>query len=453
MSLSLEGLPGSGTFAHGIHPPERKNFSADMPIEIIPAAKNVLLPLMQSVGAPCAPVVKTRQMVSLGDMVGSSEAFVSAPLFSPINGKVLRMAVCTLPNGRHVPAIAIKADGDQISAEALWDDTYGGQWPLADLDNYEPAEIAGAIRNAGIVGQGGAAFPTHVKFAKNEKKPIEALLVNGCECEPYLTTDYRLMIEAADAIIAGALLAAKAVGADMVAIGIEDNKPKAIEAMKAAASGTSVKIAVVHTKYPQGSEKQMIKALVGREVPVGGLPMDVGVAVTNVGTAAAVARAVMRGKPLTHRVVSITGAGIWEPKNLLVPVGIALGELIDYCGGLKPEAARLVAGGPMMGFSFTDLNMPVTKGTSGVTVLTHEEVKKADETACIRCGRCVDACPMKLVPTKLALACRHKDLELAERYHIMACFECGSCAYMCPANLPIVQLVRTGKALVMAKKK
>jgi electron transport complex protein RnfC len=260
------------------------------------------------------------------------------------------------------------------------------------------------------------------------------------------------MIEAPEAILAGALLAAKAVGASIVAIGIEDNKPKAVETMKAAASGTPVKVCVVHTKYPQGSEKQMIKALVGKEVPVGGLPMDVGVAVTNVGTAAAVARAVLRGKPLTHRVVCVTGAGIQQPKNLLVPIGIALQELIDYCGGLKPEAARLVAGGPMMGFSFSDLDMPVTKGTSGVTVLTHADVQKAEETACIRCGRCVDACPMKLVPTKLALACRHKDLALAERYHLMACFECGCCAYVCPANLPIVQLVRTGKALLMARR-
>jgi electron transport complex protein RnfC len=452
MSLGLEGLPGSGTFPHGIHPPDRKNFSSDVPIEVIPSAKSVLLPLMQNVGAPCAPVVKARQMVVYGEMVADAQAFVSAPLHSPINGKVLKTGVTTLPNGRHVPAIPIEAEGEQISARELWEDTYGGNWLNADLNNVDPAKIGAAIRAAGIVGQGGAAFPTHVKFAKNEKKPIEALLVNGCECEPYLTTDYRLMIEAPEAIIAGALLAARAVGADTVAIGVEDNKPKAIESLKAAASGTSVKVCVVHTKYPQGSEKQMIKALVGREVPVGGLPMDVGVAVTNVGTAAAVARAVLRGKPLTHRVVCVTGAGINQPKNLLVPIGIALGELIDFCGGLKPDAARLVAGGPMMGFAFADLEMPVTKGTSGITVLTDADVRKAEETACIRCGRCVDACPMKLVPTKLALACRHKDLELAERYHIMACFECGCCAYVCPANLPIVQLVRTGKALVMARR-
>ncbi|MFH0725874.1 MAG: electron transport complex subunit RsxC [Pseudomonadota bacterium] len=452
MSLALEGLPGSGTFAHGIHPPDRKNFSSDVAIEVIPSAKSVLLPLMQNAGAPCAPVVKARQVVVYGEMVADAQAFVSAPLHSPINGKVLKTGMTTLPNGRHVPAIPIEAEGDQISARELWDDTYGGKWLDADFNSFEPAKIGAAIRAAGIVGQGGAAFPTHVKFAKNEKKPIEALLVNGCECEPYLTTDYRLMIEAPEAIIAGALLAAKAVGADVVAIGIEDNKPKAVETMKAAASGTSVMVCVVHTKYPQGSEKQMIKALVGKEVPVGGLPMDVGVAVTNVGTAAAVARAVLRGKPLTHRVVCVTGAGIQQPKNLLVPIGIALRELIEYCGGLKPEAARLVAGGPMMGFSFSDLDMPVTKGTSGVTVLTAADVQKAEETACIRCGRCVDACPMKLVPTKLALASRKKDVDLAERYHLMACFECGCCAYVCPANLPIVQLVRTGKALLMARR-
>lgn len=452
MSLSLEGLPGSGTFAHGVHPPEKKTFSSDVPIEVIPAAASVLLPLTQHVGAPCAPIVKAKQTVSYGEMIASVDAFVSAPIHSPINGKVQKTGVTTLPNGRHVPAVPIVAEGDQITADQLWEDTYGGKWSLDEAAGFAPEKIGAAIRQAGIVGQGGAAFPTHVKFAKNEKKPIEAMLVNGCECEPYLTTDYRLMLEAAEPIIAGALLAARAVGAETIAVGVEDNKPRAVEALKAAASGTSVKVCVVHTKYPQGSEKQLIKALVGREVPVGGLPMDVGVAVTNVGTAAAVAGAVLRGKPLTHRVVCVTGGGIVQPKNLLVPIGIAFGELVEYCGGLKPNAGRLVAGGPMMGFSFTDLSMPVTKGTSGLTVLTTEDVKKADETACIRCGRCVDACPMNLVPTKLALASRHKDLDLARRYHIMGCFECGCCAYICPANLPIVQLVRTGKALLMAKK-
>ena len=299
----------------------------------------------------------------------------------------------------------------------------------------------------------GAAFPAHVKYTPNDDKPVDTVLINGCECEPYLTPDYRVMLEGTQAVIAGAILAGRAAGARDIIIGIEDNKPEAVKVLRHAAQGTDVQIAVLKTKYPQGSEKQLIMAVLKREVPLGGLPLDVGVAVSNVGTAAAIARAVMRGKPLTHRVVSVTGSGIRNPKNLLVPIGISYRELIDYCGGLKEDAARIISGGPMMGFAFANLDAPVTKGTSAMTVLTAEDVRKAEETACIRCGRCVDACPMNLVPTKIALASRAKDVDLAQAYHIMACFECGSCAFTCPASIPLVQLVRTGKAQVIASQR
>jgi electron transport complex protein RnfC len=287
----------------------------------------------------------------------------------------------------------------------------------------------------------------------NEKKPIHTVLINGCECEPYLTSDYRMMVEYAEPIVTGALLLGRAAGAGEIIIGIEDNKPKAVESMKKAAEGTGIRVKVLQTKYPQGSEKQLIMAITGKEVPLGGLPLDVGFAVSNVSTAAAVARAVLRGKPLTHRVVSVTGGGIKTPKNLLVPFGITMGELIEFCGGLTKDAARIVAGGPMMGFAFSDMNTPVTKGTSGITILTHADLERETETSCVRCGRCVDVCPMNLVPTRLALASRYKNTDVAERYNIMACFECGSCAYICPANIPIVQLVRTGKAVVIAAAK
>ncbi len=446
------GFPGRGTFAHGIHPPERKAFSADASIEVIPAPKEVLLPLVQHLGAPSKPVVKAKQAVSYGEMIAEGTGFVSVPLHATIAGKTQKLANTTLPNGRHVKAIPIKADGDQIAETEVWDEIYGGDWLSTDWDAIPQEEIGKAISSAGIVGLGGAAFPTHVKLATNDEKPIDSFIVNGCECEPYLTTDYRLMLEAPEAIVAGAILASRAVGAKDVYIGVEDNKPKAIEALKAAASGTPVKVVTVQTKYPQGSEKQLIVAVLDREVPLGALPLDVGVVISNVATSAAIARAVLRKKPLTHRVICVTGGGITTPKNVLAPIGIRFGELIDFCGGLNDKAARVVAGGPMMGFSFADFNMPVTKGTSGVTVLTNDDLEKAKETNCVRCGQCVDACPMNLVPTKLALACRNKDLELAQRYHIMACFECGSCAYTCPANLPIVQLVRTGKALLAAQR-
>ncbi len=366
-----------------------------------------------------------------------------------MDGKTAKLTVATLPNGRHVKVVPIKAAEEQsLSGQALYDDVLGGEWPKEGLDRYEPEAISKAALEAGIVGLGGAAFPTHVKLARNEERPIEYLLVNGCECEPYLTADYRLMMEAPDAIIAGALLAGHATGAKEVIIGIENNKPKAIEVMRGAAGGTGIEVRALRTKYPQGAERQLSTAMVGREVPTLGLPLDVGVVVQNVGTVAALARAVLRGRPLTHRIITVTGNGIAEPKNLLVPIGTSYQELIDYCGGLKEDAARVVVGGPMMGFTAGNLSAPVTKGTSGVTVLTHDDVRRADETACVRCGRCVDACPLHLVPTKIALAARAGNKEVAERFYLQACVECGCCAYVCPASIPLVQLVRIGKIML-----
>ncbi len=444
-------FPGSGTFARGVHPRQRKTFSGDAAIEIMPAPEKVVLPLLQHIGGPCTPVVKPKQEVAFGDMVGKGEAFVSASLHASINGVVQKMEVVTLANGRHVQAIAIRSQGAQLSGQRLWDRLYGGKWPQKSYQDMEPGKISAAIHAAGIVGLGGAAFPTHVKITPDENKPIHTLIVNGCECEPYLTTDYRLMVEAPEAIVAGAMLAVRAVGAQKAYIGVENNKLEAIASLRRAAAGAGIKIAVLKTKYPQGSEKHLIKAVINREVPLGGLPSDVGVAMTNVATITSVARAVMRSIPLTHRVVSITGGGIVQPKNLLVPIGIPMGALIDFCGGLRKTAARMVAGGPMMGFAFTNLNTPVTKGTSGITVLTHAEIRRVERTVCIRCGRCVDVCPMNLVPTKLAMASRLKEINLARTYNIMACFECGSCAHICPAGLPLVQLIRTGKALAAAE--
>lgn len=386
-------------------------------------------------------------------MIGRGEAFVSAALHAPVSGVVQKMAVTTLPNGRHLQAIVIHTQGKQPEGQELWDQLFGGKWPAKAYQTLAPEKINAAIHAAGIVGLGGAAFPTHVKITPVGEKPIHTLVVNGCECEPYLTTDYRVMVEAPEVVVAGAMLAARAVGVKRTIIGIEDNKLEAVDALRRLAAGAGIKIAVLKTKYPQGSEKHLITAVLNREVPLGGLPADIGVAITNVATMTAVARAVMRDIPLTHRVISVTGGGIVEPKNLLVPIGIPMGELIEICGGLKKTAARIIAGGPMMGFAFTDLRAPVTKGTSGITVLTHEEVRRVDQSVCVRCGRCVDVCPMNLVPTKLALASRFKDLNLVRRYSIMACFECGSCAYVCPAGLLLVQHIRTGKALLAAERK
>jgi len=446
MTGSMLSSTGRGTFPRGVHPPEGKELSADAPIEVLPTPKRVTVPLLQHLGAPARLLVKPRQEVAWGEKIGEAGGFISAAVHASQAGKTGLGTSVTLPNGRHVPAVPIAAgEAEQVEGDALRADVLGGDWPV-EVGGWEPRQIAEAVAEAGIVGLGGAAFPTHVKLLKNDKKPIDTLLVNGCECEPYLTSDYRLMLEHPEPIVTGALLAARANEAARVVVVIEDNKPRAVESMRQAAGATGIEVAVVRTKYPQGGERQAIQAVTAREVPTLGLPLDIGVVVVNVGTAAAIARAVVRGRPLTHRVVSVTGGGVARPRNLLVPVGASYAELIDFCGGLNAEAARVVAGGPMMGFTLGDLDTPVTKGTSGVTVLTRDDVRRAEETSCLRCGRCVDACPLGLVPAKIAEAARHDDWELARTYHMQACMECGCCAYTCPASIPLVQWIRLGKA-------
>lgn len=453
MALKLAGFKGSGTFSHGIHPPDYKELSKDAAIQVMPTPDRIMLSLHQNLGAPCEPLVKPRQKVAWGELIGKGTTFVSATLHASVPGVVQRSMRVTLANGRHLDTVPIQTEGEMPSGQALWEEIFGGDWPTTGLEAYEPARISRSINEAGLVGMGGAAFPTHVKIMHNDKKPIHTLIVNGCECEPFLTSDYRLMLEAPAPIIAGALLAARSVGAKRIVIGVEDNKMPAVVALRQAASGTGIQVAVVKTKYPQGSEKHLIQAVIKRQVPLGGLPSDVGVAISNVGTVATIARAVLRKKPLTHRVISVTGGGILNPSNVLAPIGVTFGALIDFCGGLTPDAVRMVAGGPMMGFAFTNPDTPVTKGTSGLTVLSREEVQEGRETACVRCGKCVDVCPMNLVPTKIAMAARHGDVGLTRRYNIMGCFECGCCAYTCPAHIPLVQLIRAGKARVVAASK
>lgn len=439
------------TFSGGVHPPEKKEMAATAAIGVLPTPKLISVPLLQHLGAPCEALVGNRDSVVIGQLIGSSPEPVSAPVHASVDGVVAKPSVATLPNGRHVAALPIRvAEEQSLSARDLYEDHFGGSWPKSGLDGYTPEEIASAVREAGLVGMGGAAFPTWIKLRRNAQRPVDTLLVNGCECEPYLTADHRLMVEAAAPIISGALLAGRAAGVDRILVCIEDNKPDAIDALSRATDGTGVEVRVVATKYPQGAEKQLVQAVLERIVPGGGLPLDVGAVVINVGTAAAIARAVLRGKPLTHRVVTVSGAGIVEPSNLLVPIGASYRDVIAAAGGLRPEAARVVAGGPMMGFPLGELGVPVTKGTSGITVLTREDLQLSEPTACIRCGRCVDVCPMGLVPTRIALAARFGDGDLVRRYHAAACMECGCCAYECPARIPLVQLIRLGKAQVAA---
>ena len=437
------------TFRGGVHPPDRKELAREEPIRVLPTPDLVRIPLLQHLGAPCQAVVKPRDQVDRGDPVGKAGGFVSAPVHASIRGKVGRFTAVTLPNGRRVPAVPIKAEEREEAERSLLEETFGGEWPyLEGKGGPEPGAIVEAALEGGLVGLGGAAFPTHVKLRPPKGKKIDTLVVNGCECEPYLASDHRLMVEYPRPIWSGALLAARAVGAERIVLGLEDNKPEAFRSLEGALPPSKAEIVLLRTRYPQGGERQLIQAALGRVVPTGGLPLDVGVVVLNVGTAAALARAFYRGAPLTHRIVTVTGGGIARPGNLLAPVGAPFRDLIEACGGLLPEAERIVAGGPMMGFTVGDLDTPVTKGTSGITVLAAEETVRGKRTECVRCGRCVEVCPLRLVPTRLALAARRRNWEVARRFHIQACVECGSCAYGCPARIPLTQLIRMGKAMI-----
>jgi electron transport complex protein RnfC len=448
-SVACASTRGQASFPRGVHPAESKELAENAAIEVLPTPASVRIPVLQHLGKPAKVTAKPRASVALNDAIGDADGFISAGIHASISGETARAGVTTLANGRHVPTVPIKAAEEQpLEGQALYDAMIGGEWPVTGLEQYEPKAIFAAAQEAGIVGQGGATFPTHVKLMKNDEKPVEAILLNGCECEPYLTADYRMMVEAPASIVCGALLAQIANGARRVVVCIEDNKPEAIQAMRKAADGTCVEVLSMKTKYPQGGEKQLVLAALGKAVPNGGLPLDVGAVVMNVGTATALARKVVRGYNLTHRIVTVTGRGITTPKNVLAPVGVTFQQLVDFCGGLNADAARVVSGGPMMGFAVGSLESIVTKGTSGITVMTADEIAKADETNCVRCGRCVDVCPLNLVPTKLALASRNNMPEVASRYHINVCMECGCCAYTCPASIPLVQLIRVGKVQV-----
>jgi electron transport complex protein RnfC len=436
------------SFRGGVHPDDRKRYSASKAIEVAPVPQKVVIPTRQHIGAPCSPIVQVGDLVKKGQVIAEAQAFVSSPIHASISGKVIEIADYPHPVFGTCQAVVIESDGADEWVEGL---PLSRSWESMEVD-----ALKDAIRQAGIVGMGGATFPTHVKMAPPPEKKIDALILNGAECEPYLTADHRVMLESADRVVTGVQIAMKVLGVSQGFIGIEENKPDAIAVMREAASGRGIEVVPLKTKYPQGAEKTLIKVVVGREVPSGGLPMDVGVVVQNVGTAVAIANAVEKGIPLIERVTTVTGGAINEPKNLLLRVGTTFAAAIELCGGFKEDPAKLIMGGPMMGMAQCTTEVPVIKGTSGILALSPADINAGPEQPCIRCGRCVDACPMGLIPSMLSILGQRGLYQMAkEEYDLLDCVECGSCVYTCPAKRNIVHYIKLSKAqnAAMAAKK
>jgi electron transport complex protein RnfC len=447
---------GKLSFNGGVYPPEKKELTCESRIQPGPAVKQVAVMLSQHIGAACRPLIRKGDAVQAGQKIGDSDAYVSAPVHSPINGKVKEIALRSHAVMGRSQAVVIDALEHNPSKRSFFKLGEG-----FNEDNYSAEQICESVRNAGIVGMGGAGFPTRVKIEPNPRLPKDTLIINGCECEPYITCDYRLMLEWTSQVIAGIKLARKASGCSKVFIGIEDNKPQAIEVIGAALRNTGdngrIKVVPVKTKYPQGGERQLIKAILKKNVPTGGIPPMIGVVVLNVATTAAIAEAVVSNLPLTHRVVSVTGEAIAKPGNYYVPIGTSVEDLLEFCGSVIQRSAKVVLGGPMMGIAIADLETPITKTTNAVTVLTKEQIGSAKfarrQTPCIRCGRCLQVCPENLNPTKIAHAVKNNLLSVAERYYISACIECGCCSYICPANIELTGYIKTGKIFLARQKK
>ncbi|HEY6626037.1 MAG TPA: electron transport complex subunit RsxC [Ignavibacteriaceae bacterium] len=432
----------SNTFHGGVHPPEYKELTENCAFETMPLPDEIILPVSQHLGKDASPQVKKGDEVLSGQLVAKAEGFISAPIHTSVAGKVISLGKEITASGFPKDSIVIKTNG-----------TVGGEKILLlplNPHTITPDEIRARVAEAGIVGQGGAAFPTYVKLSPPRDKLIDVVILNGCECEPYLTRDYRFMIERPDDLISGFKLIMKALGVSRGVIGIENNKPDAIKLLsEKAADEKGLEVISLKTKYPQGAEKMLIKAVTGKEVPPGKLPMDVGAVIQNIGTAIAIHDAIVKGEVLTTAALTVSGKGINIPKNLLVPVGTPIQNVIDFCGGVTEDSVKIVVGGPMMGVAQFDLHAPVMKATSGILVLTKDEVAENPETPCLRCGQCVGACPLNLMPTKLARYSQLQKYEEAEGADVTVCMECGTCAYTCPANIPLVQWIRLGKQKVL----
>ncbi|MDK2918016.1 MAG: H+/Na+-translocating ferredoxin:NAD+ oxidoreductase subunit [Candidatus Petromonas sp.] len=433
------------SFRGGVHPPHFKEPTERVKIEKANEPKVVTIPLSQHIGAPCKPLVKKGDKVKVGQKIGETDSFVSAPVHSSVSGEVKEVKEKLTPSGE-VLCVVIESDGLNELHESVV--------PKGDIENLSPDEIKNIIKEAGIVGMGGAGFPTHVKLSPPPENKVDTIILNGAECEPYLTADHRLMLENPGDIIYGLKAMMKATGVDKAYIGIEDNKPDAIKIMSEAAKDEqNIEVVGLKTKYPQGAEKQLIYACTRREVPSGGLPMAVGVIVNNVGTAAAIANAIKTGMPLIERICTITGKGVKEPKNLLIKVGTSFKEIIEQCGGYNGKPGKIIMGGPMMGLAQYSDEIPAVKTTSGILIFTPEEARLPKPKPCIKCGKCVEICPAFLQPLYISAYSLNNMHETAEKYNALDCIECGSCSFICPSKRPLLQSIRVSKREILAKKR
>jgi electron transport complex protein RnfC len=438
-NLILHHFPG------GIHPRDEKSLTEHLPIEDAPIPSRVFIPISQHIGAPAEPLVKPGDNVTVGDKIAEARGFVSANIHASVTGIVRSIKPYPNATGRKATAIEIETRGDN--------QTFTPEKERKDALSLPPQTLIPFIREAGIVGMGGATFPTHVKLSPPENKPIHTLIINGVECEPFLTADHRLMLEFTPEILEGIQYLRHVLGCNFTYMAIESNKPDAIDLMDQASRGRKIHVISLPMRYPQGAEKQLIKTIVGKEVPSGGLPMDVGTVVQNVGSTFAIYEAIRWGKPLIERVTTVTGRGITTPKNLRIRIGTPVKDILELCGGWRESPGKLILGGPMMGMNQYDDSIPVTKGTSGILLLPSEDVGPYHPHTCIRCGKCVTVCPMGLLPNYLGVFSEHARFTDAERYNLLDCIECGSCTFSCPAKRPLVQLIRYAKGEVLRRRK
>lgn len=425
-------------FAHGVHPPDSKELTRHLAIRRMPFPEEVVLPLRQHAGKPAKPLVRVGDRVQRGDKIADADGFVSAPVHASAAGTVADIGLWPHPDGSMDTAIRIRVakHSAQVPRPRL----------VPEWERLSPDEVVRAVQDAGVVGLGGAAFPTHVKLAPPKDIAVETIILNGAECEPYLTTDHRIMVEYPERVHLGLRIMMRTLGARRAVIGVERNKPDAVAALtRARPTDLDVTILPLTVKYPQGAEKMLIKAVIGREVPSGKLPVSLGVVVQNVGSAASIAEVFETGLPLVERIVTVSGRGIRSPANLIVPVGTKLRDLLAMCGGVTDDATEIVFGGPMMGLSQGNPDVPVLKGTTGVVVLTRRDTASRATYPCIHCGSCLDACPMFLNPQALGELARAQRYEDMQQLHLADCMLCGSCSYVCPSAIPLAQLFQLSK--------